>query len=94
MSSLSISPGKRTDLEKVIDLIAEGKPDYEIVPELTKHPECSSPGVCSQKLIVPRDANTKPTVFWFWGDTGTGKSRTVKEETMVTTTTVITLTGS
>nr|BDF97697.1 replication-associated protein [Cressdnaviricota sp.] len=74
-------PGKRTDLEKVVDMIAEGKPDYEIVPELTSIQSVRVLESVRQKLIVPRDANTKPTVFWFWGDTGTGKSRTVKEET-------------
>ena len=75
-------PGKRTDLEKVLDMISEGKPDYEIVPELTSIQSVRALETVRQKLIQPRDVDVKPTVYWFYGDTGTGKSRTVKAETM------------
>lgn len=74
-------PGKRTDLEKVLELIDEGKADHEIIPELTSIQSVRVLETVRQKMIEPRDANVKPTVYWFYGDTGTGKSRTVKEET-------------
>lgn len=73
--------GERTDLQKVLDLIKEGKPDYEIVPELTSIQSVRVLETVRLKMIEPRDVNVKPEVFWFWGETGTGKSRTVKELT-------------
>lgn len=70
--------GKRTDLETVRELIKEGKKDHEILEEISSIQTVKTIQTIRYMSIPQR--TEKPYVKWFWGDTGTGKTKTAVEE--------------
>lgn len=73
--------GKRTDLQIIREMVQGGACDADIVAEVTSVQAVKAIDTVRQKMIKPRTKDEKPTVYWFWGATGTGKSRRVKDET-------------
>lgn len=71
--------GKRTDLEEVRNMIIEGYDDRSIVLVARSWQAINSLDRLKSKLLDGRDDNIKPRVHWFYGDTGTGKTKTAKE---------------
>lgn len=70
--------GDRTDLKKVQDIIREGKGMDEITLVTDKLSTIRYAEYYLRYHEEPRD--WKPTVSWFFGDTGTGKTRKAFEE--------------
>lgn len=73
-----VGKGKRTDLVVLKDLIKAGKDDYEIVEETTSLSVVKSIDIVRGKMIPAR--STPPLVKWYWGETGTGKTRQAVED--------------
>jgi len=72
--------GKRTDLDEVVALIKDGKRIRDVVDSCPTQFIKFNKGI--EKLIAlqvqPRNAKTK--VLWYWGPTGTGKSKLAFEK--------------
>jgi len=70
--------GKRTDLEDVKEMITDGATMRDIIPS------CNSIQSVRMAEITlkyfERKRNTKPYVEWYFGATGTGKSKTAYEK--------------
>ena len=65
--------GKRTDLQGIVKLIDDGATMEQIVRESTSIQSVKAAEMVMKYLEKPR--NFKPTVLWFYGDPGKGKTR-------------------
>ena len=72
------SQGKRSDLIAVTTAIKEGAKLQDIKELYPVEYIKFHNGI--EKLITGEKRNFKPEVFWFWGKTGTGKTRKVVEK--------------
>lgn len=70
--------GKRTDLQSVRDMVAHGATMEQIAFEATPTLQALKYAETLMKYRRP-EAREPPTVYWFWGPTGTGKTRTAVE---------------
>lgn len=72
--------GKRTDLEIVRDLITEKEitNTFELI-KTVRSCQAFSLGVKYLSMIEPPPRESPPHIFWIYGSTGTGKSRSVHE---------------
>lgn len=70
--------GKRTDIDNVKTLISEGKGMSDIVEVATSFQSLRFAETLLKYKEKKRDWLTE--VFWFWGPTGTGKTKTAWEE--------------
>lgn len=70
--------GKRSDIEQVRGLVREGGSMRTII-ELGVNYQCIR---YAEKVLTyfEKKRTTKPTVWWYWGETGTGKSRSARTE--------------
>lgn len=70
--------GKRNDIETIREMVNEGKGMREIVDEVSNFQGIR----IAEKLLQYKEKkrNWKPTVVWYWGPTGSGKSRRAHEE--------------
>lgn len=68
-------PGKRTDLEKIGDLIIEKTPMKEIALQNPAHFIRYHRGMKALAEILKEDRKERPYVEWRWGSTGVGKTR-------------------
>lgn len=71
-------PGKRTDIELVREMISEGNGMNQIIEKASNY-QCLQ---MAEKILKYREnkRNWKPNVKWYYGPTGTGKTRTAYEE--------------
>jgi hypothetical protein len=65
--------GNRTDLQGIVKLIDDGATMEDIVRESTSIQSVRAAEIVMKYLEKPRDF--KPTVLWFWGGAGKGKTR-------------------
>lgn len=70
-------PGARTDLADVRDLVAGGSGIRAVVDANPTLPALLYAERVAKHVEPPR--GTKPTVYWLWGPTGTGKTRVALE---------------
>lgn len=70
--------GARSDIEQVKELVHQGHGMRRIAPVCNSYQAIK----CGEQLLKwgERKRDFKPTVKWFWGSTGTGKTRTALEE--------------
>lgn len=72
--------GRRTDIEKVKGLISEGKGMREIIDETNSYQAMR----CGELVLKYKEKSRteKPIVKWYYGKTGTGKTRKAFEESV------------
>lgn len=70
-------PGKRTDLMDMRDMLKAGKSMKEVAMECRSYQALRGAELLRKYIRPPIEENAqqKPVVVWFWGPTGTGKSR-------------------
>lgn len=75
--------GKRSDLDDIVEMIKEGASDIDILTEYPSQFLRYNQHIAKVREIITKEKYTKEwrdiTVFYIWGDTGTGKSRYVRE---------------
>jgi len=71
-------PGKRSDLATVRELVASGASMRVIVPQVNSLQSIKTAEVLFKYMEKPRDF--KPEVRWYFGSTGSGKTRSAIEE--------------
>lgn len=69
--------GKRTDIQRVREAIAEGQGMRQISQEATSYQSLRTAELLLK--YQEKSRNWKPKVFWFYGATGTGKTKTAHE---------------
>lgn len=65
--------GKRNDINRIITSVQSGENMRQIIPQSTSLQSIKIAEVCMKYYETKR--NFKTAVFWFWGKTGTGKTR-------------------
>lgn len=70
--------GKRTDLDKVKLMIKNGATMDDIIDTSANY-QCIKASEVILKFKEPK-RKWKPKIFWYWGPTGTGKTRTAVDE--------------
>lgn len=78
IGSLKNDAGKRTDLCTVRDAVNDGKSMREICDMTTSYQALRYAETLRKYKMGAR--NWKPTVYWYWGGTGLGKTRSAMEE--------------
>lgn len=71
--------GKRNDLEKVYNLIKDGKSKKDILDECPVEYIKFHGGIDKAIALCQKKRDFKPVVTWLWGPTGTGKTRYVND---------------
>ncbi len=69
--------GKRSDLELVHEMVEDGSNMREIISQAKNYQGIKTAEKLLEYFEKPRDF--KPEVYWFWGKTETGKSKTARE---------------
>lgn len=72
--------GKRTDLEAVAESVRNGASLQEVAEE---HPETYvryHKGLTALKYQMMKHRTEEPDVYWLWGTTGVGKTRTAMDD--------------
>lgn len=69
--------GKRTDLELIHTMVDDGSNMREIISQAANYQGIRTAEKLLEYFEKPRDF--KPEVYWFWGKSETGKSRTARE---------------
>lgn len=70
-------PGRRTDIELTRNLVKQGATMKQICEVASSYQSIRTAEVLYKYMEVKRD--WKPSVYWFWGATGTGKTRQAYE---------------
>lgn len=71
--TLGNEQGKRSDINEVRNMVKEGKTMRDIVEVTSSYQAIKYAETLRKYMMKPRC--WKPEVFWYWGPTGTGKSR-------------------
>lgn len=72
--------GNRTDIDEVVELVKRGRTLEEIADECPVQYVKYHRGIESLKSKLMGKRNFKTEVHWYWGPTGTGKSREAAEK--------------
>lgn len=75
--TLPLKQGKRTDLDEIREVIKTTGKMSEVVMIATSYQSVKMAEQILKYHEIKRE--WKPTVYWFWGSTGTGKSKTAHE---------------
>lgn len=78
IGDLGNEQGKRTDLSMVRDMVKEGK-NMRSICDVTNSYQAIRYAETLRKYYQ-KGRNWKPKVYWYWGPTGTGKTRLAMEQ--------------
>lgn len=70
--------GKRTDISEILTSVQSGETMRQIIPKARSLQSIKVAEVCMKYFEKKRDF--KPTVYWYYGQTGTGKTRAAYEQ--------------
>lgn len=71
-------PGKRTDIDNVKKMVKDGRGMAEIIEVATSYQACKFAEL-AMKYKKPTMKYERKNVYWYFGPTGTGKTRTAME---------------
>lgn len=72
--------GHRTDLDAIADSVRSGATIEQIAQDYPKEIILHSRGISTLQAIYAKRRSEPPSVYWFYGPTGSGKSRLASEE--------------
>lgn len=72
--------GARTDLHEILEKIITKKPRLEIINTVTYMKYSNGIDKIMSANQVSRDRSNPPNVRWYWGPSGTGKTRSVHDQ--------------
>ena len=71
--------GARNDLMLIYELIKDGLGMKEMIEMGCNYQACRMAELALKYLEQPRKSNIEMSIYWFWGSTGSGKTKTAAE---------------